>query len=263
MSCCARTAALLAAMPLLLAAATAPAQVFPPKPTVHDDVYWVLNFRCPYPSAAYEPQVFQEGGRLVVEFVTEGSVCFSGPEEELHFAVRLGRLPAGRHEVEFRSAFTTGGGVTPFAGPPQVRAFRVLEQTPVRVSGLWFDPAAPKQGLSFLLAPNGELVANWFTYAGNGEPVWFSGQVTADGLSAVIPMGIASGGRFAQPGGQPELTEFGTLEIDFLECGRARALWRSNVPGFTTRTLNLVQLSAADGIGNCLPDAILQWRGWR
>jgi hypothetical protein len=255
---------LLAVLALLLAPAPrASAQLFPPKATVHDELYYVLHYRCPYPSTNFEPAVFWEGNRLVIEVVTSGNVCFTGNDEELRFAVRLGKLPAGDHDLEIRHFFETSASVDPFAGQPMVRRIRVSEQTPVRASGLWFDPAVPQQGLSFLLTPGGELVANWFTYAPSGDPVWLTGQTQPEALEASIEMALASGGRFASAGGNPQLTPFGTLEVTFLECGKARAQWRSTVPGFTNRNLNLVQLSSADGLGNCVPDAITEWLGWR
>lgn len=259
----ARLLPLLVALVALLPTGSAQAQLFPPKATQHDVLYYVLHYTCPYPSPRFEPQVFWEGDRLVVEIVTQGTVCFSNNNEEIRFAVRLGKLPAGDHDLEIRHFYEITGGMAPYGGQPVVRRIRVREQTPVRVSGLWSDPAVSLQGLSFLLAPNGLLVANWFTYTPGGDPIWLTGQAEPDELLASIEMFLADGGRFGVPGGNAELVPFGTLDVDFFDCGRARAQWRSTLPGFTNRTLNLTQISSADGLGNCQPDAITEWFGWR
>ncbi|HRQ66799.1 MAG TPA: hypothetical protein PKZ76_18355 [Xanthomonadaceae bacterium] len=256
---------LLAALVLSSLGFPAGAQVFPVKPTPHEDTWYVLTFRCPYPSVHRNPVVTRSGSRIVIEAVTEGSVCFTGNDTEVAFAVNLGRLPAGNYDVTFNLGFelSPNGTVVPFGGEPQQRRIRVRDHTPVRVSGLWHEPAAPAQGMNFLLAPNGNLVLTWFTYVGNGQAVWLFGQTDAEGLQASFDVALPSGGRFSRPFGNPELNTLGTLDIEFTSCGRAQAVWQSSHPAFPSRTLNLEQVASGDGLGGCEPDAVLNWRGWR
>jgi hypothetical protein len=255
----------LAALALLPLCLPAGAQVFPVKPTPYEDTYYVLTFRCPYPSVHRDPVVTRSGNRIVIEAVTEGSVCFTGNDTEVAFAVNLGRLPAGNYDVTFNLGFEQlpNGAVVPFGGEPQQRRIRVRDHTPVRVTGLWHEPAAPAQGMNFLLSPNGDLVLTWFTYASNGEPLWLFGQTVAEGLVASFEVALPSGGRFSRPFGNPQFSALGTLAIEFTSCGRAQAVWQSSHPAFPSRTLNLEQIASADGLGGCEPDAILNWRGWR
>ncbi len=255
----------LAAVLLVSTSTPADAQAFPVKPTPYEDTYFVMTFSCPYPTPHRAPQVSRVGTRIFIEAVTSGSVCFTGVDTEVPFAVNLGRLPADTYDViiQLNYELSPNGTVVSFSGQPQERKLRVRDHTPVRVTGLWFDPALSTQGLNFLLAPNGELVVQWLTFAPDGEALWLFGQAMPEGLQASVEMFLPSGGRFGAGGGSPRLDTLGTLNISFTSCGRAQAAWQSSVPGFASRTLNLVQLSSGDGLGHCTPDAILEWRDWR
>ncbi|MDW8478868.1 MAG: hypothetical protein RML12_02095 [Xanthomonadales bacterium] len=242
--------------------AIARAELFPGGATTHDELWYLLRFRCPYPVADREPSVRQEGGRLVIEFVTTGNVCFTGDHPELTFAVPLGRLPAGRHELELRPLFRAGGALVPYADTPQRRSIRVGDGPPSRLSGLWFDPAVPQQGLKLLLAPNGVLSAIWNTYDEQGQALWLFGQTEARGLEYELPMAVPSGGRFGRPGGAESATPLGVLRLRWLECGRIAAEWLPRLPGFPGLRTTLVQLAGTQGVGDCAPPAITRWRGW-
>jgi hypothetical protein len=255
-----RAAAVLAAALCVLGDARA--ELFPSGPSIHDELWYLIRFRCPYPAADREPVVRADGGRIVIEFATVGSVCFSGDHPERVFAVPLGRLPAGRHEIELRPHYLVGGTPVPYADGPQRRSVRVGDGPPSRLSGLWFDPTLPQQGLSLQLASDGTLAVLWNTYDEQGQPLWLFGQTQATGLSYEVPMALPSGGGFGRPGGQETLTPFGSLRLDWQGCGRLAAEWRPRLPGFPSRRLALVQLASPKGIGDCDPPAITRWTGW-
>lgn len=238
------------------------AELFPAGATVHDDLWYLVRFRCPYPVADREPTVHREEGRLVIEFATVGSVCFSGDHPERVFAVPLGRLPAGRHEIELRPHYLVGGAAVPYDGPPQRRTVRVGDGPPSRLTGLWFDPAVPQQGLALQLAAHGTLNVIWTTYDEQGQPLWLFGQTEAVGLSYALVMAVPTGGGFGRSLGQESLVPFGTLRLSWQGCGRIAAEWLPLIPGFPGRRLNLVQLAAPSGIGDCEPPAITRWTGW-
>lgn len=96
---------------------------------------------------------------------------------------------------------------------------------PIPFGGIWFDPAAPGQGVNLLPVRGADrLVGSWNTYIG-GAPGWYlldTGENGFDGLRARFSVFRSIGGELNSP--RPfRLEQVGELRIEFAGCDRARA----------------------------------------
>ena len=103
------------------------------------------------------------------------------------------------------------------------------------MSGSWFNPATPGQGLLIDVIPNrNEVVIGWFTFdlqaslsLGAREHRWFTAEGGFDGNRAHLTVYNTSGGRFNSP--IPVLTEAaGQAELVFESCIRAKLSFSIN-----------------------------------
>ncbi|MCQ4166375.1 DUF4397 domain-containing protein [Tahibacter harae] len=133
-------------------------------------------------------------------------------------------------------------------------------ETPVdrNLSGHWFNPETPGQGITFFPVPAFDnIVGTWYTYDTAGNQVWYGldasatpGQTTVDrpgtfdGREATFAVYRTSGGRFNDP--RPiQLTPAGSLVVTFANCKQATARYRN---GNTDVTFPLTNLAPG---GNC------------
>jgi hypothetical protein len=126
-------------------------------------------------------------------------------------------------------------------------------QTPPRaeaagITGTWYDPATSGQG--FVLHPvnDQQLVFSFYGYKDNSELLWLIGNYMGPvnmGEPMVVDMLYASGGRFGgfTPADITE-TNWGTLTINFADCGHATATL-DGIDG--QQTMNMVKLAGLQG----------------
>jgi hypothetical protein len=94
------------------------------------------------------------------------------------------------------------------------------------VSGSWYDPAHPGEGIFLELGENSDgstfIFFSWFTYDASGAPYWLVGQGTViEGQSsAIVPVRSFRGGRFAGAftPAQVESVPWGEVEFSFPGC---------------------------------------------
>ncbi|UXI69324.1 hypothetical protein [Tahibacter amnicola] len=103
-----------------------------------------------------------------------------------------------------------------------------------RMSGSWFSPETPGQGLQLAVQPDGILFAPWFTYdpadAGNdaGRQHWFALSGSLAGASngvVTVPIAQSIGGAFDRTP-TANIYPVGTATLTMLACDRARMDYR-------------------------------------
>ncbi len=127
----------------------------------------------------------------------------------------------------------------------------------------WFDPTTPGQGFFITVFPDrGEIFLAWFTYdaerpPGNvsailGEPGhrWLTAFGTYSGKFANLSIELTQGGIFDSSEPVPAQSDYGTIEIEFIDCNNA--VIRYDIP-----TLNLtgeipITRIAIDNVLDCL-----------
>lgn len=120
-------------------------------------------------------------------------------------------------------------------------------------TGSWFDPAKVGQGFNLDIVNNSAgktAVLYWYTFDGNGRPLWLYGQSSvADGDRVALSLFEVSGPRFAEDftGSQLGLLPFGQIELRFASCNTANASYSGNLG---TGSFNLVRLTQGFG-GTC------------
>jgi hypothetical protein len=121
--------------------------------------------------------------------------------------------------------------------------------TPVdaRVSGLWFDPSTPGEGLTVSLIAPDRMVIAWYTYQADtsGAPLWLAADSAFDGQRFSAEVFALRGARFGALFNPADIvrTRWGRLELDFSRCDRARLTWTADAPGFGSGTRNLQRLA--------------------
>ena len=116
-----------------------------------------------------------------------------------------------------------------------------------RISGLWYDPATPGEGLNLTLVAADRLVLTWHTYRadGSGEPLWIIADGAFDGRhfsgAAVTVRGTNFGAGFNAANVQQ--SSWGEIVLEFTRCDAATLTWRSDQPAFGRGTRNLIKLS--------------------
>lgn len=103
-------------------------------------------------------------------------------------------------------------------------------------AGLWLNPNYPGQGLIIQVVANNQLIVTWNGFDGDGNPYWTWASGFVEGETFTGTAYVNEGGVF--PGGQlleddaVEQRLWGTFQIDFEGCDRARFQWSSAVPEF-------------------------------
>lgn len=126
------------------------------------------------------------------------------------------------------------------------------------ISGLWYDRTKQSQGFSIQTAPDssdsrGQVVVFWYTFDADGSPLWLIVQGHLEGNSfSGEAYRYRSDGFGPDPATGNALGElFGTLTFEFSSCNDATVTYQTDVPGYSSGSLNLTRLSFQNGVG-CL-----------
>ncbi len=126
---------------------------------------------------------------------------------------------------------------------------------PGALSGSWFDPAGPGQGLVLDIRDDGVSTVTYFGYAlATGAPLWLhgQGQVDGDGRLRFDTVARPHGTVFnAFDSMAIDRSAWGTIEIDFASCDQAVMRYRSNDPAYGEGELPLSRLTRPVGVGDC------------
>lgn len=178
---------------------------------------------------------------LRFESCERGRVDFALDAEFGSGSMALDRLTTPQH-------VRCGAGAVPTGDPKRIVA-KNLPRTDT-VTGAWFDPAQPGQGLFLEALQDGRVHANWFTFLPDGGQAWFGGvgAVTAQGRW-VVPVTRTRGVRWTPSNlvGFPIRTQIGTLNIDFASCQEARVEYDLSAGGFGIGAMPLRRLAELQG----------------
>jgi hypothetical protein len=171
--------------------------------------------------------------RLVFDACGAARLRFTGP------------AGAGRGERTLRQVGHLGGlaCAADAVGAAEVTGIGAL-------SGSWYDPGQPGQGVSLQVAADGAATVLVFGYApATGAPVWLrgSGRIDAAGRARFATVVRPHTDR----SGTPVEQDWGTLQIDFSGCDQAVLRYRSHQPGYGSGELPLARLTRPLGLGAC------------
>jgi len=166
-------------------------------------------------------------GLVVGETVTNARMQLSGsgrPTRALDAWRALALALAMGASAGVVAQYGTGGDSKIDASPGPL----VIEP---RMTGTWFDPLAPGQGLAIEVLPGRqELFVAWFAYGrtapspGSQEHRWFTAQGRYDGARASLDAYLTTGGTMNGPS-PVQTRRAGTLTIDFVTCSHAVATY--------------------------------------
>lgn len=124
------------------------------------------------------------------------------------------------------------------------------------IGGYWFDAQQPGFGMAVTVARPGLAVVTWTAFDLDGRSTALYSEATIAGNRIVGDVLRPSGGPFGNfDGSAPMLEQWGSLEIEFLDCFNARVRWTADLPGFPDGETSLERLAFASGLGcNALPD---------
>ncbi len=126
--------------------------------------------------------------------------------------------------------------------------------TPSPMTGSWFDQTHDGEGLLVEILNDGRALVYWFSYDGDGNPVWFFGVGEQDGELISIPeMSITSGGRFGPDfdPDQVQLEPWGSLLVE-LDCDFGKFDYVSDQLEFGSGKQTLTRLTS---LGNPICEA--------
>jgi hypothetical protein len=152
------------------AAAEITLQILPEQPRYREPVYARIVKSPGLPLACmYGAQARMENNRILVAYQALPEVC------SYSYDVELGHLPTGTYQVEAQgilgnasATFTVGAAAVPARYPGNVPA--------VDYTGLWWNPTESGWGLSIHHGPTDLLIAAWYVYGADREPVWYTLQ---------------------------------------------------------------------------------------
>ena len=134
-------------------------------------------------------------------------------------------------------------------------ASAIAAESPLSVrgglTGNWADRAFSKQGVQVEVVNNDTAVVAWFTYGTMGQPLWLFGVGNFQGSEIQAEMLFWENGIFPGRGPQeqePQEARWGDLVIDFADCNSARMSWESFFPGFPDGSIDLVRVTAIEGL---------------
>lgn len=118
------------------------------------------------------------------------------------------------------------------------------------ISGAWYNPAASGEGLAIEVAEDGQGHVYWFTYEGgeSGAQAWMLGTGEFEGNTLYVDeVDKTSGGYFGADLDPDaiEVTDWGSLTIEFSEEGPSELNWDSNLSAYGSGTQQIEQLAAA------------------
>ena len=117
-------------------------------------------------------------------------------------------------------------------------------------SGSWYDPSHSGEGYVLQVLASEQALVYWFSYDGEGERRWFFGVGAISGqLISFETMFTTSGALFGDAF-DPEAAQvlpWGSLELE-LQCTSGKARFQPTEQGFPAGELDLVRLTALDGL---------------
>jgi hypothetical protein len=127
----------------------------------------------------------------------------------------------------------------------------------------WFDAQTPGQGFFITVFPNrGEVFLAWFTYdterppedvaavLGDAGHRWLTAFGTYSGKLASLVIELTEGGVFDSAEPAPGQTEYGTIEIEFIDCNNA--IIRYDIPSLGLMGEIPITRIALDNVMDCL-----------
>lgn len=116
------------------------------------------------------------------------------------------------------------------------------------ITGSWFDPAQPGQGIMLQVLPGQRLLVAWLTFDPDGNPAWLLGVGTYSGDTATVAsVDQPSGGRWI-PGFDPASVvrrDWGSLSFTFDDCNYGRVDFTRT--GSKAGSMNLRRLTQPAG----------------
>lgn len=192
----------------------------PPKPRPFELVVGRLRLSAEQTRLEVDSATLEDARLRIV--LVEGRPRVSAPSRSID--LQLGRFPAGRVRVLLQTDSTS---------PPQAMDIDVADgvaprpdaRPAVDYSDLWWNADEPGWGIAIVQHASDRLVASWFAYDEDGDPVWYSLQ--PGGWSTATTFGgpifryrrsDASGGGAPPTGAAIEVGR-GTLTFDDWQCG--------------------------------------------
>ena len=133
-------------------------------------------------------------------------------------------------------------------------------------SGTWYVPERSGEGWVVEELADGRSIVYWFTYTPDGQQAWTIGSGVRDGNRLLIADNrITRGTRFGADfnAAQVELLPWGTLDIEFAQCGQASLSYAASLPGYDSGSRAPVRLSRIAGAPcvDAMPAAVsgLSW----
>lgn len=119
-------------------------------------------------------------------------------------------------------------------------------------TGLWYDTDETGHGLNFYLLADNRVVALWYTYDNEGNPMWLSGVGTHNGHTAIMDVHTRSGGSFPpSDDDSSEVNLWGKFTVTFTECNTGYFNWTPlEGTGFIAGSTKISRLTNTNGI-NC------------
>lgn len=125
----------------------------------------------------------------------------------------------------------------------------------VALSGSWYDPQRPGQGVVVNIDPAGGATVAVMSYdPRDGQPVWLHGrgQVDSFGRARFVRVQRPMGHPFDTPAARPSTpVHWGRIEIDFPDCQTAVLRYRGDDPVWGSGRLTLARLTRPLGLGDC------------
>lgn len=205
---------------------------------IFDQVYTTRGGRW---GAAFDPAQITRTLWGTVEFAfrncNQATVTFAGPASHGSGTMQAQRLTA------IDQLTCTGPRDITASGS---RALSGLRAT----SGVWYVANRSGEGWFFEELPDERLVVYWFTFDPQGNPAWFLGVGTRVGNRVFIDnMHMSHGTRFgaAFNPAQVQLTLWGQLDINFIDCLQFQATHTSVLPGYGSNAHHATRLSKLAG----------------
>ena len=215
--------------------------IFPAKPTSSDHIVAVINYfdYCIAVNTKNAYSMRMSQNNIIVTFDKSGTreiiPLFVPPPDGLSALILdIGRLPPGDYtfstvnspcESRTRSVLWTSFTNYAFTvtdARPQKPAPWVTQD----LSGHWWDPATPGQGVFIHQDAKDNMLGTWFTYDATGKDTWYVFQprwlgYTTGQFSDVAPIWKAS--QLTAPGGAAAATQLkplGTIKLETASIGK-------------------------------------------
>ncbi len=117
------------------------------------------------------------------------------------------------------------------------------------MSGNWFNPEQSGHGVQIEVLDGGRVVVAWYTYDGDGRPLWLFGVGSIDALVVEAELSVFEAGRPPPRWNEssPEAQVWGTVRLEFSGCDQGTLSWDSIDPDFASGELPVVRLTTIRG----------------